>query len=253
MKSLTEKKQKKHYNQFFDKEFIRNHQNRGSSILKEDLVNNYYKKYRKNYKDVCEIGCGIGSLSHQLKPHYKTFLGIDISDKALNLTRKLHGSKKIKFINTNLCTTKTSMNNKFDTVILNGSLHHMPLTKNFFYNINKISKKNAIFIFVEPHNKNFLINLLRNIRKKIDKTYTEDQVFFDPEIFKKTLNKNGLKVLKEKYYGFLVPPFAEVPLKPQFFGFLVAKILIFMELILNFIMVGKLRKLTWLFGIYCKK
>ena len=129
----------------------------------------------------------------------------------------------------------------------------IPYNTNFFYNINRISKKDATFIFVEPHNKNFLINLLRNIRKKIDKTYTEDQVFFDPEIFKKTLNKNGLKVLKEKYYGFVVPPFAEVPLKPQFFGFLVAKILIFMELILNFIMVGKLRKLTWLFGIYCKK
>ena len=110
MKSLTEKKQKEHYNRFFDKEFVRNHQNKGSSILKEELVNNYYKKYSKNYKDVCEIGCGIGSLSHQLKPHYKTFLGIDISDKALNLARKLHGSKKIKFINTNLCTKKSRMN-----------------------------------------------------------------------------------------------------------------------------------------------
>ena len=89
----------------------------------------------------------------------------------------------------------------------------MPLTKTFFYNLNKISRKNAIFIFVEPHNKNFLINLLRNIRKKIDRSYTEDQVFFDPENFKNILRKNGLKVIKEKYYGFVVPPFAEVPFK----------------------------------------
>ncbi len=253
MKSLTETKQKKHYNKFFDKEFIRNHQNKGSSILKRNLVDKYYKSYSKNYKNVCEIGCGIGSLSDQLKPNYETFLGIDISDKALNLARKLHGSKKIKFINTNLCTKKNNMINKFDTIILNGSLHHMPITKTFFYNLNRISKKNTIFIFVEPHNKNFLINVLRYIRKKIDKTYTDDQVFFDPEDFKNLLTKNGFKIVKEKYYGFVVPPFAEVPLKPQIVGLTIARIVLIMEALLDFVMIGKLKKLTWLFGIYCKK
>ena len=253
MNSLNEKNQKEHYNKFFDKEFIRNYQNKGSSLLKQNLVQKYYKNYKKNYKNVCEIGCGIGSLSNQLKPNYETFVGIDISTKALNLARKLHEAKTVKFINTNLCTTKSEMTERFDTIILNGSLHHMPLTKTFFYNLNKISRRNAIFIFVEPHNKNFLINLLRNIRKKIDRSYTEDQVFFDPENFKNILRKNGLKVIKEKYYGFVVPPFAEVPFNPQLLGLLLAKIILFVESVLNLIMLGKLKKLTWLFGIYCKK
>jgi hypothetical protein len=71
-------------------------------------------------------------------------------------------------------------------------------------------------LFDEPQKGNPLIQILRFIRKKLDRSYSEDQIFFSKNELKTIFQKNGFKIENIKYQGYFSTPFAQIIIKPSF-------------------------------------
>ncbi len=251
--NLSEKYQSNHYNKIFLEENYK-HENYGSFLMRKEISNNFFVEFpkKKNLGNVLEIGCGNGMLSQYLKGNFNYFFGIDIASRAINYANlKFSIKKKIKFKKINVCSKKINIG-KFDTIIFNSSLHHMPLTRNLFSNIKKNSKKNTLIIFLEPHSNNKFFQLIRFLRTKIDKNFTKDQCFFVPNKLNKKLEKEGFVILKNKFYGFFTPAFSEVSFPPELLFKYFAKFFIFCDRLLFKILPNSFLKYSWIYGTYCK-
>ena len=167
------------------------------------------------------------------------------------LTINFQKKKKIEFKKLNICK-KITIFRKFDTIIFNSSLHHMPFTRNLFSNIKKFSKKNTLIIFLEPHSNNKLFQLTRFLRAKFDNSFTEDQQFFVPEKLNLKFKEYGLKVIKNEYYGFLTPAFSEVSFPPEFVFKYFAKLFIVLDRFFYDFLPKNILKFSWVYGTYCR-
>lgn len=251
--NLSEKNQRNHYNTIFFKENYK-HENYGSFLMRKEISKNFFLNFskKKNLGKVLEIGCGNGMLSQYLRGHYNYFCGIDIATRAIKFANtKFSEKNKIEFKKFNICK-KISVLGKFDTIIFNSSLHHMPFTKNLFFNIKKFSKKKTLIIFLEPHSNNKLFQLTRFLRTKFDKSFTEDQQFFIPKKLNIRLEKFGLKILKNEYYGFLTPAFSEVSFPPEFIFKHFAKLFIILDRFFYNNLSKNILKFSWIYGTYCR-
>jgi len=83
-------------------------------------------------------------------------------------------------------------------------------------NLVKIAKPDADFVVIEPQNANPIIQSMRWLRGKIDKGYSEEQIFFSEEELTSLFSRHGLTDLKISYQGYLSTPFAQVVIPPQF-------------------------------------
>ena len=251
--NLSEENQRDHYNTNFEKENYK-HKNYGSYIMRKEISQNFFIKFPQisTLGKVLEIGCNNGMLSQYLKGYYDFFCGIDIADKAIDFAnQRFSEQNKIEFKKLNICTNDSSLG-KFDTIIFNSSLHHMPFTNELFQNIRSYSNSNTLIIFLEPHSNNKLFQIARFIRAKIDKSFTEDQNFFVPEKLNLKLDNYGFKVLKNEYYGFLTPAFSEVSFPPEILFRQFAKVFIIIDKFLYKFLPKGVLKFSWKYGTYCK-
>jgi SAM-dependent methyltransferase len=109
-------------------------------------------------KDVLEIGCSTGGLAAQLSTHSKSYLGTDISDKAIGLA-SARGLPKASFV----CCDGHSIElpaESFDCVIVDALLHHMDLSV-VLVEVHRLLRPNGILFFNEPLGTNPLFSLYR--------------------------------------------------------------------------------------------
>ena len=98
----------------------------------------FYKYYKKNYlkhlpknkrAKILDVGCGTGHFLYFLKNSgYKSYFGIDLSEEAINYCRKKKlGSKNL--INAEAKSYLKKTQTKFDVIIMNDVIEHIPKTK----------------------------------------------------------------------------------------------------------------------------
>ncbi len=111
-------------------------------------------------KNILEIGCSCGDDAIEFSKYSSFYCGIDISDEAIKI------AKKLKLENSEfLCGDGHEINKsngEFDCVIVNSLLHHLDLKKSFF-EINRILKPGGILIFREPLGTNLFFQLYRSL------------------------------------------------------------------------------------------
>lgn len=146
-------------------------------------------------KTILEIGCSVGDDAENYVMHCKEYVGIDISDEAIDVAK----SKKIPK-SLFKCTDghKIPFNDStFDCVIVNSLLHHLDL-KISTEEISRVLCKNGKLIFREPLGTNPLIQFYRFITPS---SRTVDEKPFDLDDIR--LLKKYFHMKNIKWFGFL--------------------------------------------------
>ena len=196
---------------------------------------------------IIDIGCGVGASAIYLKNYFNKYIGIDYSKKLINIARDKNTNKNVSFINANIkdLNQDTITNNSADVIISIGALHHMTEVDRAMNSLKKFARSGTFFVALEPQNTNPLIQLMRKMRKKLDSSYSEQQVSFSPHDLKRLLTSNGLKLIDMRYQGYFVPPFAQVVLRPQIIFVPLCYIAIFLDNIIEKYLPNFIKKFSW--------
>jgi len=108
----------------------------------------YYRYFKKNYnqylpkkKDslILDLGCGIGHFLYYLKKQrYSNYIGVDFGKEAIEFCKKNFGTDKI--INSGAAEFLKKSKQKFDAIIFNDIIEHIP--KKDLIPLLKLIKKN---------------------------------------------------------------------------------------------------------------
>jgi len=162
---------------------------------------------------IVDIGCGVGTPCEYLRGKYKSYLGIDQSEKEIDLAKCFFKkNRRARFVTQSINDIK---NVKGDLIISLGALHHMVDLKKVFQTLQRIAQPGAQILIVEPYKGNLLINFARKLRKIIDKSYSKDQVFFQEKELLDIFKSNQMQNIKVDFQGFLTPLFAQIIISPQ--------------------------------------
>lgn len=113
-------------------------------------IDNIFKKFNKNPKNILEMACGTGNLSHYLARAGYDLYCFDISNDMLSIAyNKLKGFNNVKLFNQNMIDF--NLNKKFDGIIsicdsINYILDKDKLLQTF-RNVKKHLEDDGIFIF----------------------------------------------------------------------------------------------------------
>ena len=146
-----------------------------------NIVLGTVKKFKNNFRDLLEIGCGSGNFTKILAKKGYLVTAIDPSSQMIKIAKKKIKSKKIKFLN--IKSTKFKTKKKFDLAI---SLFHVFSyhTKKkeinlFFKNLSNSLKHKGILVFdfwfkpavlsIKPEKK---IKIVENSKYKIIRRVT---------------------------------------------------------------------------------
>jgi len=125
------------------------------SYIKDNIINSLKLKNKKNPLEkikILDIGCGGGLLSEPMSRLGAEVVGIDASDKNINVA-KVHAKKNnlnIKYI----CSSpeKLKSNTKFDVILNMEIIEHVDNVEHFLKACSNLLKKNGI-MFVATLNK----------------------------------------------------------------------------------------------------
>ena len=146
-------------------------------------------------KSVLEIGCSSGEAAKKYTNYSRSFIGIDISDKAIEYANSLN-LKKAKF----LCQDAHKLplkNSSIDCVIVNSLLHHLDLNT-ILKEIHRVLKTNGMLVFREPLGINPFFKLYRYLTPN---ARTVDEKPFDIEDI--NIMRKYFYFKKVEWYGFL--------------------------------------------------
>ena len=205
-------------------------------------------------KNIVEIGCGIAAPYNYLSKYidFDKYIGIDHSLGMIEKAKELHKDNKNIFFE---CVDIKNYD-KFkeaDLIIALGVLHHVDNVEEFLSILSEKTNNNVTILVFEPISNNILINFIRNIRKKIDSSYSSEQVFFKPKELSEIFINNNFKKVTYEYKGYISTPFGEVILKPIWLFTIISKITIFIDAIIEKIFPEFLRKYSWGISLMAKK
>lgn len=156
------------------------------TILKKFLTSNDIY-----IKSVIDIGCGDGYVSSELSKYLKIkdFYGLDINPKLLDSARK----KGIKTICANIDFYEPP-EDKFDLVIIYGTIHHIKDTEILIRKTKKLSKKYILIVDSTVRN-NLIHKILGSKYFPLDaaqyKIRTKEEII-------QALQKAGCKIIDER-------------------------------------------------------
>ena len=170
-------------------------------------------------------------------------MGIDYSEELIKYAKYFNKKPDISFITKDLYQLNTKK--KYDVLFMIGVLHHMVDMDRAMKVACSLVKTGGYIIANEPQKANSFIHLLRIIRSKIDKSYSEDQEELDNNQLIRLFKDAGLIKVKSFPQGFFSTPFAEVVMNPQFIFQHLSKIACSVDKVIESKFVGLLNKLSW--------
>jgi ubiquinone/menaquinone biosynthesis C-methylase UbiE len=194
---------------------------------------------------VVDIGCGIGAQMEYLGETFDRYIGIDYSEKLIDIGRRRFAERAdVEFIAANI--KEAPLPDKLaDTVIAVGALHHMKDLGDVMAALHRLAKPGARFIAIEPQRGNPVIQAMRHVRMKLDRTYSTDQHFFSSDELYRVLELAPMTDTSIEFQGFLTPPFGQAGVRPQWVFLPLSVIACAAEPIVDRLLFGPLRRLSW--------
>ena len=173
------------------------------SYIKDNIISTFKLKHKKNPLDkvkILDIGCGGGLLSEPMSRLGADVVGIDASNKNINVA-KLH-AKKNKLNIKYYCSSPEKFNSKvkFDVILNMEIVEHVSDINFFLQSCSNLLKKNGI-MFVATLNKTFKSYLFAIVGAEYILRWLpigthEWEKFVKPEDLIKILKKNNLNLEK---------------------------------------------------------
>ena len=158
-----------------------------------DSVKKLLKNIIPENRSVLELGCGTGDLIACISP--KKGLGIDVSRKMIEIARKKHKNRNLRFKTADVQTLK--LNENFDYIFMVDVIEHLSNIKKSLFNISSMMNKKTMFINLMANPKWELIFLAaEKLHLKMPEgphkriTYSE---------IEQILNESGLEVVDHGY------------------------------------------------------
>lgn len=87
----------------------------------------FIKDYAKPGSRILDFGCGNGRLAEFLKEKYSEYVGVDVSQKLIDIAKQTYSSEKTEFIKINPKVIKLPFeDNNFDAIFSIAVFHHLP-------------------------------------------------------------------------------------------------------------------------------
>lgn len=194
---------------------------------KHRLLSSLENVYFDENTRVLEVGCGAGFSVKYLDKPYAEYVGVDYSKGLIDYAKQYNSSPKAQFICSNI--KEYLPEEKFDVIFMIGVLHHFDDMQGILSHIVSLLRPGGVVVANEPQSSNLLIQGLRTLRTKLDKSYSDDQVQLLPENLKELYEAVGLKEVQVLGQGYFSTPLAEVVLKPRWLMLPVSKVFTFFD------------------------
>lgn len=207
-----------------------------SSLVRKAQVIEVYNavlKINDNIQTILELGCGVGATSKYLKGKYKNYYGIDYSEKLIEIANHIHQSNNVHFVAGNIKEYSKPETVSFDLILGIGVLHHVDALNEAIKTLHQLGNKNTVYCFIEPYGGNPFIQLLRFIRKIVDKNYSSDQITFDRHTLSQLFINNKFIIHKMANTGYFSTPFAQVVLIPKFIFYPLARFSVYLDSLIH--------------------
>lgn len=159
-----------------------------------------------------EVGCGAGYTARYLEGTYDAYVGLDYSAELIRYARERNAGPRRDFVCANLKDYRSS--GRFDVVLMVGVLHHIPDPTTALRQLGELLAPGGVVVVNEPQQGNPAISGLRWLRKRVDPSYSPDQVEFSSAELHALFAAAGYT--SEGFaQGLLSTPFAETHLLPE--------------------------------------
>ena len=148
----------------------------------------------KENGDVLDFGCGAGNFAKYLSEKGYEVDCLDVNKEAINWVRKIHG----------LPITKEIPNKKYDLILLNTVLEHLPNPINEMEKIKKHLKEDGIIIIAIQNINSLQARLFRRNWFHLDAP--RHITHFYKDSFEKMTKKENLKIIKKFYFNLNIDP-----------------------------------------------
>ena len=105
---------------------------------------------------------------------------------------------------------------------------------------------------IEPQRFNPVVQILRWLRVKIDRSYSDQQRYFNKGELYNLMTNNGMNNVEIKYQGYFSPPFAQVILPPQFIIVPLSHLAVWLDKVLDKCLPNLLKILSWNIVVRCR-
>lgn len=110
---------------------------------------NFLRGYIKDGERILDLGCGNGRIAELFKDKNVEYIGVDNSEKLIDLAKKTYESNKVKFVVADGLNLPFP-DNYFDKVFSIAVLHHIPsreLRDKFLKETHRVLKKEGMAVF----------------------------------------------------------------------------------------------------------
>ena len=101
-------------------------------------------------KDILDIGCGTGELSSRLAQTADSVLGVDISQRMLDIAKEKNTSANILYEKLSM-ENIGSLGKKFDMAVSSLAFHYVENFEKLILDISKLLKKRGSLVFSQEH------------------------------------------------------------------------------------------------------
>jgi SAM-dependent methyltransferase len=161
-------------------------------------------KYIEPDKRIIDIGCGTGRFTQKIAERSKYVLGVDISEKQINMAQKRlkrTGVTNVDFLHASATDLKNNIADKFDYAILTFILHEIqqPERVRILSNIKEFAEKILILDYHHPMAQNISGHIIRLTEFFAGREHFENFRDFNKRGgLTPLLQESGLKIIQDK-------------------------------------------------------
>lgn len=192
---------------------------------------------------ILEVGCGAGFSAEYLRGRYEQYVGLDYSSELIHIARGRHRWKGVRFCTTNIADY--TPDEKFDIVFAIGVIHHLADADQLTRRMICLLRPGGWLVANEPQKGNPVIDCSRAIRRRLDGSYSADQVEFSAPELLHLFRSHALQEVRVFPQGFFSTPFAEVVFPAQRVSSALSRVTCWIDGIVEDRPIRPLRRLAW--------